>query len=113
MDYRCTTWADAKEIVTTATAGLYVIRGVAAQPAGTLVELTIELPDGIQVDLRGWVRAIQGDAAALQLDTRPGSGVALLAGLVREEAERAPRPTVATTYSISKPRRAPVGRIIR
>jgi hypothetical protein len=113
VDYQCTTWADARDLVTAARTDLYVISGVQPQPPGTLVELTVELPDGIQVDLRGWVRAVRDDAAALQLDCRPGSGVALLAGLVREEADRAPRPTVATTYSISKPRRAPVGRIIR
>jgi hypothetical protein len=113
VDYRCLSWADASDLASTARNGLYVVRGVRPQPPGTLVELTVELPDGIQVDLRGWVHSIQGDAAALKLDGRDGSGLALLEGLLREEAGRAPRPTVSTTYSMSKPKRAPVGRIIR
>src|SRR5262245_29077138 len=101
----CAGWADAGSLAHECRAGTFIVRGVNPQPRGTLVELTVELPDGIQVDLRGWVRAVHADAAGLEIDGRAGSGLVLLERLLREEAERAPRPRSPTSYAVHRPRR--------
>jgi hypothetical protein len=113
ISVRCASWHDAGNIARTCHHGLLVTRCPDPEPVGLLVELTVELPDGIKVDLRGWVKELRAEGAGIEFDRRPVSGLILLERLIQEEMGAPQTPRTPTTYSMVRRPRTPVAKLNR